>query len=539
MGLTTLRTDNSRNLEYYPPGITSQSNLIIASNRGPVEYHSSDDGILYPKVGSGGLVTALLGAKSAYPFSWISAAMSDGDREIAAEHSDSACVSIHEERLQHRIIEIPDHIYEKYYTTACNSFIWFFHHKLFENLCKQSTYKSLPDVWVNGYLPANKKFAEAIVSEIKSKPSPTVLIQDYHLFLVPWFIRQLLPLSHVSHVQLQHFTHIPWPEAKYWTLVPKQISTMVLRSLCSCDIVGLQTKRDVDNFLATCEELLPESKVDYTTHTVYTNGNPTLVKAYPISIDVPGIRNFARSLEVEEYKKSLAENSGEKTLVRVDRLDPAKNIVKGFEAFDMLLEHYPQLIGKVKFMSFLVPSRAGIKDYQQYAEIIWKLVDSINYRYKTDGWEPITIFYEHNYAQAIAAMQLYDALLVNSLADGMNLVSKEGPTVNEKNGVLILSKEAGSFEQLGSDSIPVDPADRADTMHALYKALQMSDSERSYRSAKLKTAISNYDITRWLNEQVNDLTMLNSVNSIVGNYKWRFQQNTTGLTPRISATMSR
>jgi len=193
-----------------------------------------------------------------------------------------------------------------------------------------------------------------------------------------------------------------------------------------------------------------------------------------------------------------------KSIVRVDRLEPSKNIVRGFRAFDMLLQNYPELRGNVRFIAFLVPSRTRIKQYRRYAEEVNEIVESINSTYGSEDWQPIKIFYENNYVQALYALTLYDVLLVNAVIDGMNLVAKEGPTVNTRDGVLILSERAGACQQLGQHALPITPTDLEGTMEALHQALTMPPEERKQRAAALRKSVAEEDITLWLYQQLSE-----------------------------------
>jgi len=214
------------------------------------------------------------------------------------------------------------------------------------------------------------------------------------------------------------------------------------------------------------------------------------------------------SARVQEYERKLRSHLGEQTIITVARAEPSKNIVRGFRAFHLFLKAYPEFLGKVKFLAFLVPTRTHLKLYQRYVQEITELVDIINGNLGTETWQPIEVFYENNYPQAIAAMRLYDVLLINSVVDGMNLVAKEGPTVNANNGVLVLSDTAGAWEELGQHALSVTPVDLEGTLQALYQALTMSPQERQARATALKQVIEQEDITQWLFSQLSDLASL-------------------------------
>ena len=201
----------------------------------------------------------------------------------------------------------------------------------------------------------------------------------------------------------------------------------------------------------------------------------------------------------------MSTHRGASTIVRIDRAEPNKNVVRGFRAFELLLNRFPDLRGKVNFLAFLVPSRTHIRQYQRYMDEIGQLVNQINQKFGTDEWQPITTFMENNYTQAIAGMKLYDVLLVNSLIEGMNLVAKEGPVVNTRDGVLILSETSGAYEQLRDGAIPVSPTDVEGTMEALHAAITMPAEERRRRAASLAESVNRQDIIHWISRQLEDI----------------------------------
>jgi len=272
--------------------------------------------------------------------------------------------------------------------------------------------------------------------------------------------------------------------------------------------VGFQSPVDVRNFVDTCEAFLPEAEVDHVNLAVSLEGHRTVVKAYPISIDVEEVRRIATSRRALEYEKGIEALCTENTIVRVDRAEPSKNVVRGFRAYSILLARHPELHGQVTFLAFLVPSRTHIRQYKRYLSEIETVVGEINIRFGKADWQPITVFYENNYTQAIAGMKQYDVLLVNPVIDGMNLVAKEGPVVNAKNGVLVLSETTGAYRQLREGALGVSPADLEGTAEALYQAITMGDDERA-RSAKLLVeAVQREDITHWICRQLEDIEAL-------------------------------
>jgi trehalose 6-phosphate synthase len=251
--------------------------------------------------------------------------------------------------------------------------------------------------------------------------------------------------------------------------------------------------------------MIPGVDIDYGLHTVQYNGRITSIRHYPISIDAEGLTEFAHSAEVEVYKRKLEPMLGRQTIVRVDRAEPSKNIVRGLRAWELLLERHVEHRGQVNLIQFLVPSRTELGVYQTYTDEIFELVDSINDHYGDVNWQPVQVLYENNYAQAIAGMYFYDVLFVNPLIDGMNLVSKEGPLVNKGDGVLLLSETAGSAEQLAEFALNVAPTDLEGTVRALHEALTMAPEERLRRASALKKMVEEEDISFWLESQFRDL----------------------------------
>ena len=479
--------------------------LILASNRGPVEYYFTEDRLLQARRGSGGVVTALSSLSKYIELDWIASAMGQGDREVA-QRAEGKCfkAAIDNDNLYLRFLVFSRNTYHKYYSVICNPLLWFLQHYMWNSPTTPNIDITVHDAWENGYVPVNQTFAKAIIEEaMRSELSPIVVLNDYHLYLASAYIRRQIP-----NIVIQHFTHIPWPSLCYWQLLPSSMRQAIFRSLCAADIVGLQTMRDVHNFLQCCELSIDEAEVDYRQHTVLIEGRTVLVKAYPISIDVNGLKKLISSARLQEYEKKLHPLYGEQTIVRVDRVEPSKNIIRGFKAFDRLLDRYPEFQGKVKFISFLVPTRTHLKPYRRYMEELTQLVEMINGKYGTEEWHPIDFFYENNYIQAIAGMRHYDVLLVNAVIDGMNLVAKEGPTVNDHDGVLILSETAGAHEQLGQNVLTVAPADLEGTTQALYDALTMPYNKRRKLSTALKKSIEEEDITNWLFRLLEDAVSL-------------------------------
>jgi len=503
--VTEQESDSARRLIELCSQRLAPRRLILVSNRGPVEYYLAPDRQLRSRRGSGGVVTALSSLSKYIELDWIASAMGEGDR-LAAQRAQGRRFKAPStsDNLHLHFVVSPRNMYHKFYSVICNPLLWFLQHYMWSSSRTPNIDYAVHDAWESGYVPVNQAFGQAVIDEAAgSEPPPIVILNDYHFYLVSAYIRRQMP-----DLVIQHFIHIPWPSPCYWQLLPGYMRQAILGSLCTTDIVGLQTGRDVRSFLHSCESFIDGAEIDYARRTVRINEHTVQVKAYPVSIDAIGLKKLCSSEAVKEYEEKLSPLCGEQTIVRVDRAEPSKNIIRGFRAFDTLLERYPQFQGKLKFIAFLVPTRTHLKPYQRYMQEVTQLIEAINSKYGTEEWHPIDFFYENNYLQAIAGMRLCDVLLVNPVIDGMNLVAKEGPTVNNRDGVLILSETVGACEQLGQNALTVAPADLEATTQALYTALTMPAAERNKRITELKRSIEEEDVTAWLLHLLEDATNL-------------------------------
>ena len=483
--------------------VFSQRPLILVSNRGPVEHQMSGDGWPEARRGSGSVVTAFNSLAQKFEFTWVASAMGEGDR-VVSENGQGPHIKSplpgHEINL--RYVVTPRRVYHKYYNILCNPLLWFLQHYMWNPPYNPNVDAAVHDAWESGYIPVNQAFANAVISEAQAlEQAPIVIGHDYHLYLMPEFVRKEVPEA-----VIQHFVHIPWPTPQYWHMIPDYIIRRICESLCTTDLLGFQTIGDVRCSLDTVEEFVPDVTVDRTSHTVARNGRTTSVKVYPISINVEEVQRIANTPRALDYENRLSADTGDVTIVRIDRAEPNKNIVRGFRAYELMLTRYPELKGKVKFLAFLVPSRTHIRQYQRYMDEIQQVIQQINNNHGTDDWQPIVPFIENNYTQAIAGMKLYDVLLVNTIIEGMNLVAKEGPVVNNRDGVLVLSHSSGVYQQLSDGAISVSPTDIEGTMEALHQAITMSAEDRKARAARMLNSVCREDINHWLYQQMNDIS---------------------------------
>jgi trehalose 6-phosphate synthase len=479
--------------------------LIIAANRGPVTFERAEDGRLEFQRGEGGLVTALIGLCRHAEATWIACGRTESDATWQAGRvtiADSV-------EIQVQFLSPEASAYEGYYNVIANPLLWFLQHTMWDVPRAPVIDRATWQAWENGYVAVNRLFAEAIAGHVLAKSHPTlVMLQDYHLYLTARFLyERLQPQERPTTL---HFVHIPWPGPEYWRILPPAMRQTILDGLCALDILGFQTHEDGLNFLRTCESHLPRANVSYKHNRVWYQNHATHVRDFPISIDVGALRRLAQSEEVAEYRSEIQDLVGDRQLIaRIDRIEPSKNIVRGFQAFEEMLEMYPEHRERVKLLALLVPSRMGVDEYQDYLDGLMAAAGRVNAQYGTSEWEPARVLVGENYPRAVAALQLYDVLLVNAIADGMNLVAKEGPIVNQRHGVLILSERTGARQQLEPGALIISPCDVYATAEALHQGLIMPPEERRERAERLRWLVEREDIIAWLCRQLETVTELN------------------------------
>src|SRR5207253_7102311 len=457
---------------------------------------------------AGGMVTALIDAGNRMEVSWVAMAMTEGDRlalKEAQQDGDGLLDSpLHGQNMKLHYVAVSKTAYRKHYEVFSNQVLWFLQHYLFNPDENSAVTRRIQDAWTNGYYVANRAIADAVNAEIEREDSrAVVMLHDYHLYLASAMIRR----RHPSAV-IQQFIHIPWPDIRCWHFLPSNITHAIYSGLVGNDIIGFQTERDARNFLEGARTLLEGAVVDFEEGAIWWQGRRTQVRAYPISISVTEERRVVESAAGKRASEKIKPLLGEKTIMRVDRIEPTKNIVRGFQAYAQLLDEHPELRGKVNFLAFLVPSRQSLPEYKGYNTEVMKIIEEINQRYGTDEWIPRQAFSGNDRTQALAAMQYYDVLLVNPIIDGMNLVAKEGPIVNLTDGVVVLSRTAGAFQQMGKASIPTSPTDVHETAQALYKALTLPSDERRIKATLARQIVERQDLNKWLQRQIADINEL-------------------------------
>lgn len=485
---------------------------IIASNRGPIEFSGGPDGARTQQRGAGGLVTALGSLVPHLTDSvWICAPRTEEDRKVALESPGGLLVEGEAggpaDGFKHRvrILELDPDRFDQYYSVIANPIIWFVQHNLWDLSNAPNITSTERAAFDEGYRAVNEAFADAVISELDDHPGQsTVMVHDYHLYLVGGMVRRARPDS-----TLLHFVHIPWPQPDAWRVLPRWMREEIMLGVVGNDLVAFQTQRDARNFLLTCEELL-QLPVDYVDYSVWVNGRTVAVRWYPISIDATQTETFAKSEAVLQYEQALENVRREHLIVRVDRTDLSKNILRGFMAYDRMLEKHPDLAGRVTFLAILQPSRQDVAEYSEYTERIFRLVADINLKHGNVEWQPIDLRMEDNLAQAVAAYKHFDVLMVNPVFDGLNLVAKEGMLVNERDGVLVLSEHAGVHDEIGKFALSVHPVDIEQQADALYEGLFMSLQERRRRREGCVEVIRRTGLAEWFMQQARDIKSLGS-----------------------------
>ena len=477
---------------------------MIAANRGPVEFYATPDGGRAHRLGSGGLATAL-SRLTAYLDGcvWVCAALGDEDRAVAAEAGGGE-VEVRDGDVVNRLrlLALPPEAFHQYYSVISNPIIWFVQHGLWD-LSNAPNIGSAERAAFDGYRRVNEAFAEAIVAASSDQGEPTtVMVHDYHLYLVGELVRRERPDAF-----LMHFVHVPWPQPDCWRVLPAWLRNELLAGLLGNDLVAFQTERYARNFLLTCQEFL-DLPVDPARGIVMVEEREVAVRWYPISVDVDQLETLAASDDVAQCQHALENIRREHLILRVDRTDLSKNILRGFLAFDVMLDRHPDLAGRVTFLALLQPSRQDVPEYAEYTAKILRLVADINLKHGNVEWQPIDLRIENNLEQAVAAYKIFDVLLVNPVSDGLNLVAKEGMVVNERDGVLVLSEHAGAHDEIGAFALSVHPVDIEEQAEAIYAGLFMAPDERRHRRQGAVDVVRSNDLPSWLDNQLADVRSL-------------------------------
>jgi len=428
---------------------------------------------------------------------WLCAALSDADR-AAARQTERAASPPGEVPV--RMLDIPAEVFGSAYNEIANSVLWFVHHMLFDTPNQPRFDAAFHAHW-GAYVAYNEAFAAALAQECA--PGTRVLIQDYHLSLAPRLLRDRYPAARIA-----HFEHTPWAPPEYFRMLPDDVATALLDGLLGADHAGFLAARWADAFIDCCETVLDAavSRTAPGAGRVTYRGRVTEVAVHPLGVDAEELRARSREDDVRQHAGVLREMArGRQLIVRVDRTELSKNIVRGLAAYRELLVTRPQWRGRVTHLAFAYPSRSDLAEYRAYTARVHELAANINAEFRTPDWEPLILDVKDDYPRSLAACGVADVLLVNPIRDGMNLVAEEGPILSEHGSALVLSREAGAAALIGEAALLVNPYDVSATAGALHAGLIMPAAERQRRSAMIADVAAARAPRRWLAEQVEAL----------------------------------
>jgi len=474
-----------------------RSPLVLVSNRGPVTFQAGGE----VQRGSGGLVTALTGLASHREAVWIASAMNEHDADVSRENGGRSFPvrSPGGGEFEVRLVVSEPEAYDRFYNVFANPMLWFIQHYLWDLSNAPDIRREEIEAFEFGYNVVNEDLARAVVEEIEDESEPVVMVHDYHLYTLPELVRRARP-----DVFLHHFIHIPWTQPDAWRVLPSRIRREIFGGILANDIVGFHTRSYRRNFLQCCRDLM-EIEVDMDDGIVRWGEREVWVRAYPLPIDWQATRRNSQSERVDEFEAELLRRRREFLILRVDRADLSKNVLRGFSAFDLFLEQHPEFRERVTFMAQLMPSRTDVAEYAEYLQRIEALVAVVNHRHGTPDWMPIQLKLRDDLEEAMAAYRHYDVLLVNAMFDGMNLVAKEGPLVNQREGVSILSENTGAHEELAEYALSVNPFDIQELADSIHAALTMPAAERGRRARGLAEIVTSRDPGDWIDEQLADI----------------------------------
>jgi trehalose 6-phosphate synthase len=475
----------------------TEAPLVLVSNRGPVTFEA--DGQV--RRGTGGLVTALIGLATHRKVTWIASAMTDEDVLVSERHGGRPfpVKTPDGDEYSVKLVASDAEAYDRFYNIIANPMLWFIQHYLWDLSNAPDVRRNETEAFEFGYNVVNDDLAHAVLEEIEGVERPVVMVHDYHLYTLPALVRRERP-----DVFLHHFVHIPWSQSDSWRVLPAMMREDIYRGILANDIVGFHTRSYRRNFLRCCEELL-DLEVDFDAGIVRCDDREVWVRAYPLPIDASAVQAVARRERVRSFEEELLRRRRDHLILRVDRADLSKNVLRGFSAFDVFLEQHPEFREKITFIAQLMPSRTDVPEYAEYLERIEAVVAVVNHRHGSPDWMPIQLKLRDDLEEAVAAYKHYDVLIVNAMFDGMNLVAKEGPMVNERGGVSILSENTGAHEELGEYSLSVNPFDLQELADSIHAALTMPAEERERRLDGLRSVVTARNPGDWVDEQLADI----------------------------------
>jgi trehalose 6-phosphate synthase len=457
--------------------------VIVVSNRGPFRFARNADGTFSTHRGAGGVVSALMPLLAdREDATWVAAAISADDRAAVQAGAAAPSGGVHA-----KLLALDPTVSRLHYDVISNGVLWFLHHGLFDLARRPRFDRHFREAW-EGYVSVNRSFTDAILDV--AGPGETVLVQDYQLTLVPQMLAEAR-----RDLRVVHFTHTPFCGPSSVRVLPEYVAHAILSSMAA-GTTGFHTERWARAFRASVHEVLGSDAAVGRTFAASFGPNPAVLAA---EIATP---------EVDQEIAALEERVGDRQLiVRSDRIELSKNIVRGFLAYDLLLEEHPELRERVTFAALLNPSRDSLPEYQAYRNEVEHAAARVNERWATPGWEPVILDERDNYARSLAGLVRSDVLLVNPVRDGLNLVALEGPLVNRRDSVLCLSREAGAHDALHQSCLSVQPFDLVQTAAVLHEALVMDPAERAGRAAQLRAHAQANPPAAWLETQLREASL--------------------------------
>ncbi|MGI8575962.1 MAG: alpha,alpha-trehalose-phosphate synthase (UDP-forming) [Egibacteraceae bacterium] len=451
-----------------------ESGLVVASNRGPVSWREVD-GELEPTRGAGGLIVALGGALQTEEGTWVSVAMDEAETKVAEQHPQEPFdVDTGEGTFRVRLLDVGER-FDAYYNRIANRLLWFTVHELWGAPYEPRGAGWRGD-WYYGYESVNERVARAVVEQAEG--GREIYLQDYHLCAAARTVRQ-----HAPDARILHYIHTPWVGPGHWRTQPTPIAEGIMRGLLAADVVAFSSPLWSLAFRRCAEELLGAT---VSGESVLLDDRRTVVADFTLGVDEEQLQAVAASDEAAEAAEWIEDRlAGRRLLVRADRTDLSKNILRGLEAYELLLERHPEHRGQIWHLVLLQPSRQDVPEYRDYYQACMDVVTRIQESY---GEDVVTVLDDGDYPRVVAALSRSDVLLTNPVLDGTNLVAKEGPVLNRHDGVLVLSRNAGAVTVLGEAALVVNPYDVEEQADALDQALTMSRDERATRAEALREA---------------------------------------------------
>lgn len=466
--------------------------IFVVSNREPYIHSKTKNGVSYT-VPASGMVTALEPLIEACGGTWLAWGSGNADKETA-DAADKLAVPPDEPRYTLKRVWLTEQEVKGHYVGFSNEALW--------PLCHMAHTRPVfrKEDWLE-YRRVNGKFAESLLAEIKDVQQPIILVQDFHLALLPQMLKESRPDAEVG-----LFWHIPWPSHEHFSICPWRKE--ILLGMLGADLIGFHTQQYCNNFLDTVGKEV-ESLIDLEQFAITRDEHKTLIKPFPISIA------FATEVGPKEEKepdRKLLESFGVRTPLvglGVDRLDYTKGILERFKGIEHLLLKYPEYKEKFTLLQIAPPSREDAAKYREYSEVVSAEAERINTQFGTRHWKPIALHKKHYPHSVLNQLyQLANVCLVTSLHDGMNLVAKEFTAArNDELGVLVLSNFTGASRDL-KGALLVNPYSAEETSEAIHTALMMPKTEQRRRMRQMREAVRSYNVYRWAAEFIKTLTSL-------------------------------